>query len=213
MFLQSCHRNKIKPVVIGLGRDGEESIPHAKRKFLYKLTWLRDWLQRAHENELVFLTDSWDVFLDGGLDELQESYKAADVPVLFAAERKLWPPGCYEGYPESHTPYRYLNSGGFIGPAGVLLTILAECDSERIMDQHYYHRQFLKDQRLQLDTNCTVFQCLNGHPVYPHDTIPPELEFLHGHWVNTITGSVPLQIHGNGKNFNALRKMWERVSK
>ena len=211
MFMKSCRRYGLSPKVLGVGRPGEDHIPHHKRRFLYKLNILRDYLSVLDASVIVMFTDSWDVFFAGSIHNTDAIYRRIGAEVLFAAERNLWPPGRYDGYPESPTPYRYLNGGGFIGPAGTLLDMLAGCENESVMDQHYWHRVFMRDERIQLDVNCEIFQPLCGHPAYPYDTIPPELECRAGRWCNTLTGSMPIQIHGNGHYDNALKAMWEKM--
>ena len=63
---------------------------------------------------------------------------------LFAAEVYCWPDkNRIDDYPQIDTPYRFLNSGAFIGKAGDLLGIVEDSIDDHADDQLYYTERFL----------------------------------------------------------------------
>ena len=107
-----------------------------------KLTGARDVVASLPRDTLVLFADAYDVLYSAGADALRDGFAALRVPpsrVLFMGERGCWPdwdmgpPGrrfCLQAYPNSTTPYRYVNSGVWMGRAAAalrLLTVLASC--------------------------------------------------------------------------------------
>jgi hypothetical protein len=88
---------------------------------------LADYLSRLPDpNELVVFTDAYDTLFLRGPSFIERAYSRFSQPVVFSAERTSWPLGV-EGFAlydrAPRYPYPYLNSGGFIGPAGDLLDL------------------------------------------------------------------------------------------
>jgi hypothetical protein len=92
--------------------------PADKREVLAEyLAGLRD------RDELVLFTDGYDALFVRDERYITEAYARFSQPVIFSAEVNCWPLGVvgfalHAGPPAGRYPY--LNSGGFIGPAGLL---------------------------------------------------------------------------------------------
>lgn len=155
-----------------------------------KINLLYDELMTWSEQELeriVLFTDSYDVFFVAHRKEILEKYhtlmKNTPNSILFSTEPTCWPePELAPNYPSPH----YLNSGGFIGKANVILSILTRVDN-RIDDQLYYTMHFLNGSPIVLDKTCTIFQTLNHSPVQ-----------VQGNGRVLNQGSQPCILHGNG---------------
>ncbi|XP_022118228.1 procollagen-lysine,2-oxoglutarate 5-dioxygenase [Pieris rapae] len=190
----------------------------------HKVNLLRDWINQAYDSldsdTLVIFTDSYDVILLGGADELKERFLAARHRIIFAAEPFCWPDaGLAARYPppDTSTPSPYLNSGGFIGRLEDMRRLIraAELD-DNADDQLHYTRLYLDpkiraDLDIVLDHNATIFQTLNGalSDVKLHSS---EEGFA---WLeNVVSGTRPLILHGNGPaklELNALSNYLPRV--
>lgn len=158
------------------------------------------------DDDLFCFVDAFDVLVAAPLTEMVAAYRAlAPGRLLFGAEMGCWP--VYAPYDEycprfeSQTPpqrYRFLNSGGYMGPCG-LLRDLVRRHGDRLQpppvdDQAFFGGCLLDGEAITLDLECRVFQNLIAHGV------PGDLEWdaAAGRWRNRHTGTTPLVLHGNG---------------
>lgn len=83
------------------------------------------YLQTLPPEEIVLFTDGYDTMFLCSEEEILAKYRAFQKPLVFTAEKNCWPyRPLFSKYPKAPTPLRYLNSGGFIGEAGVLRYLL-----------------------------------------------------------------------------------------
>ena len=131
-----------------------------------KINLLRPALQALAPAQVVLFVDGYDTIITRhAADVLQAWRRIGEGAVVFAAEPFCWPDAELAGsYPGDETmPYRFLNSGAFMGTAGELLRILEAEINDGEDDQRYYTRCFLsKRYQMRLDYRCELFQCLNG---------------------------------------------------
>ena len=127
---------------------------------------------------------------------------------MIAAEK-----GCYPNsarsreYPDSPTPFRYVNAGGYIGYAGFIKNVLKSITiQEGFSDQGQLTEYFLKNKfPFVLDHYSQIFLCL-------HDTKASEvvIESRLGSVRSLITKSYPLIVHDNGYNeANLYQRIYE----
>ena len=170
----------------------------------YKLKALQYASCEMAPNDIFVFLDARDVLIAGQASVLRQ--KLADIAaksksnqfLLFNAEKECFPyPELSGKFPESISPWKYLNSGGIVGVAGSMCKILREAniqDEHDIMDQAWWMEYFLRkayDPLLMLDYSCVVFQTL--HFYKEGELVKTDLGFL-----NPITGSMPIFVHGNG---------------
>ena len=172
----------------------------------YKINLLKEelstWeINKLHSKILLF-TDSYDVLINSTDNNILNQFYDAMTKynkhncVLFSAEKACWPDislACK--YPNNNSPYLYLNSGGFIGTAHNIYSLIRDATiSNTDDDQLFFTNIYLNDkfkERITLDYNCYVFQTLN-------DSIP-DISFHGQHIIrNIIFDTYPLVIHGNG---------------
>ncbi|WP_433232797.1 glycosyltransferase domain-containing protein [Micromonospora sp. CA-248260] len=95
-----------------------------------KRALLTEYLDRhVAPDELVMFTDAYDTLLLRGADHILDTYAGFPQRVVFSAESNCWPLGnvglaLHDSPPVR--PYPYLNSGGFIGPAGDIVALSAK---------------------------------------------------------------------------------------
>lgn len=153
----------------------------------HKINLVQKYISKLEDHEVVLFLDGYDTFFAGDLNTIVRRYFGFGNRVLFAAEKDLWPDSSMI-HPLSPTPYRFLNSGLFIGEVGTLKAMMAEPIENAADDQLYYQKKFLSGQfDIALDYECYIFQC--------HDPVVDKKgNLLH----NPSTSCCPRVYHGNG---------------
>lgn len=185
-------------------------------------------LRRAIENvdsEYILVSDANDAFFLAEEDEILAKFHAAKCSVLISGDRNCWPEPYLEPlYPQSeslwrYSPWRYVNSGGYMGSKESLLKLLSimqnlpttmlpfESDRDWANDQFRLSLAYLTDLSvagltLGVDISCQVFQTM-------HSNAPTDLEWKDDRLVNKITGSQPCHLHFNG-NWPGMSEAFER---
>jgi GR25 family glycosyltransferase involved in LPS biosynthesis len=165
-----------------------------------KINILREYIHHLPDHDVILFCDGYDVFIANNLEEIVRRYLEFKCKVVFAAEEVCWPNKSLAKYfPKSHTPYRYLNSGLFIGRVDELKRIVKNSITDSDDDQLYYQKAYLSNQfDIQLDFESHIFQC--------HDKI---VYFQDGKLYNPKTNCYSCIYHGNGgedakKHFESL---------
>ncbi|GAB1603685.1 multifunctional procollagen lysine hydroxylase and glycosyltransferase LH3-like [Argonauta hians] len=202
-FTKSCEKYNLNLSVAGMGLEWEggdmQSVGGG-----HKINILKDALKpHADKTDLIILfTDSYDVVFTNGSKDILSKYKKLGSRVVFSAEGFCWPDHTLaKQYPTVNgIEKRFLNSGGFMGPAKDIYEIVsykpvANADD----DQLYYTKLFLnKELRtrwdMKLDTKSTIFQNLHGA------LGEVMLKFKGGHsfLYNVKSRQTPSLVHGNG---------------
>ena len=159
--------------------------------------------------ELVLFVDGYDTVFQHPpsvlLEHWQESEKTTDV--LFGAEVLCWPSEavCAQ-YAEEHERFRYLNSGTYMGRVKHLRALVEDFVSSNSSDDQLYFSRKLRDHRegtlatrIALDSECHVFQPLNGLEAHEWQCESPGYRFR-----NTETQTEPVVLHGNGPSSRTL---------
>ena len=102
---------------------------------------------------VVLFTDAYDVLFAASGARMRRDFLALDQPLVFAGECGCWPQvqrdrgkTCRDLYPKSPTPYRYLNSGAWMGRAGVAARFLRRLVDTAGAEGAAFHK--LNDQEL-----------------------------------------------------------------
>lgn len=209
---RSASRNGFRFHTVGLG----EPWRGFATKFLAYERRLQELRQKLPPEQLVMLLDAWDTVILGSSEELL--HKMSQLPsnsILCGAERVCGPnhflvAQMEELYPDGHTPWRYPNSGGLVGPLQVMLELLhalvhdtesgtalpaEENDQVRLHDFLIARAGQGRAFPLLLDTDCRVFQCMYEEQPQWDSTLDatsaPRLR-------NRFTSEMPVVAHGNG---------------
>jgi hypothetical protein len=155
--------------------------------FLGKLHHTYNYLKTCTSYTHFLYTDAWDtVAMRGGV--------VVPDGVLISAERACYPhPELASQYPASDSPWKYVNGGGWCGSVESFLRLYeSKPPTDELNDQVWMTERYLSLQHedwVALDTDCMIFQTLGFCPVS---------DFIHSPFTNTITGTQPAFIHGNG---------------
>ena len=153
----SCAINKLSLVTLVCNQK-KFSSNRVKDALLFK------YLLTLDEQELILFTDGYDSFFLADEKEILEKYDNLNACILFSAEMNCYPDTNLEKYyPTVNTPYRFLNSGGFIGKVGMVKDMLLK-DLPGSEDKFGYSNQYLWalrfiqfPQYISLDTQCDIF--------------------------------------------------------
>jgi hypothetical protein len=207
VFLRSALLNGLAPVVLGWRRNAANALRD-------KIDAVSEEIRAYDEATIVLFIDSFDVLVSASLDEIAVKFRSFGAPIVFSAEKGCWPfhdgrPGgeaVARGYPPSPTPWRYLNSGGYIGCAGALrallheMSMLPEATNPWCIDQELASLIYLRGQpKIALDHRCEIF--MNVHLSWKDLTFVPGVigrGSAAGRWQNRVTGTFPSILHFNG---------------
>ena len=205
LFLASCHRHGISPVMLGWGKKWIG--------FGNKTTETRDYLKGLPDDEIVISVDPFDVVFLCRLDEIEEKFRRASAPFLCGA-LKLGPllRRVYgrefnrERVPIPHNSsgYDYLNSGTWISTAGYARRLIDRLEREfsmgpTDMDQELLTGIYGRDRSVvDLDWRCEIFHNLLFKNFITRSADLKDLEFADGRAKNVATGSLPCILHASG---------------
>jgi len=185
-------------------------------------TGLSQKLQAAYEyatalppGDLLLFTDAFDVLFTGGPTEIVIQFLLHNSSLLFSAECGCWPHimerkgrACFYDYPAAPTPYRYLNSGSWIGTALAAATMLSEVirlagnDFRNANDQKLVADMFISRRfNISLDYHNSIFQSMHMTRDPPLPLCDPSEDMqltTDGTWLNRRTRGRPALLHFNG---------------
>lgn len=205
-YIHQLHKYELPYKTLGLNKSWKGGDMKKGMGGGYKINLLKEelstWdINTLHSTMLLF-TDSYDVLINSTQNNILKCYYEAMTKykkhncVLFSAEKTCWPDSslAYK-YPKNNSPYLYLNSGGFIGTAQNVYSLIRDATiSNTDDDQLFFTNIYLNDkfkERITLDHNCYLFQTLN-------DSIT-DIAFHGKHIIQNISfNTYPLVIHGNG---------------
>jgi len=175
-----------------------------------KTKWLRHaLLNNLITDDILIVTDCYDVVFSKPLERLVESYKTYGKPIISSAEKNYWPEEGLKpefdkyNYPSS---FKYLNSGVIVGERDAFVTVLESMDLDNYPDDHQkedgqmfhsndqflYGNEMVKHPELiGLDYKCLVNQTMS-------DVAIEEIDLTGDVIKNIETGSEPCSFHWNG---------------
>jgi hypothetical protein len=185
----SCRHWGVAPLVLGFGAPFHGLT--AKLHMLYAALIALEGTLKT-----VMFLDGFDTLMAAPAVEIMRAFREFRRPLVFSAERNCAPESNRaERYPPAPTPYRFLNSGTFIGEASYILDLFTRWDIVRwpagANDQLMCTDAFLDDpSAFALDHYCRLFQCM----YCSGDDVLVDEEGIH----IRETGSRPLVVHANG---------------
>jgi len=214
VFLKSLERFGVKPTVLGLNEPWGGLMTKPRR--------LRQWLRAGNcKSDLLIYPDAFDVVFTAAPEEVGEAYREhwPWLPVLFNAERDMFPPGDLQRkYADLIGPWKYLNGGVIMGPPDQILKLLEAMWLDEIHDDHpspdelhggagrqinpheqgWYHLHYAAQVNpIDIDHQCKLLQCLSSSTLQEFDLSGERIK-------NVVMGSTPLVYHFNGGSKNDL---------
>jgi len=203
-LLRSCRWHGIPIDVIGGGRP----YPYHGAKIQYLL----EYLEAVSDDEAVMFVDGYDVVFLSGPEEIDAKFEAFGHPFVVSAEQNCNVDGglrvrlaTWLDYPKGLKPYRFINTGTFVGRAGYMRALLQALDVQPTdCEQTLMNRYFTRHRdAIALDYRQQIFTCTAGRTGLEEE----DYEFAGGRLRNRITGSLPCVLHCPGKNYIGLEKL------
>lgn len=169
-----------------------------------KINLVKSFLNTVDDNDVVLFVDGYDVVINDDMQTILERYNDMNGDVIVAAEKNCWPSkDMADKFPDTHTAYRYPNSGLYIGKVQALKALFRDNLTDREDDQLYLQRAILNAPMLNikvvLDIENYIFQCIAS-------TNEAELVVKSNkQLLNTETRCCPCILHGNGGDRDKLK--------
>lgn len=193
-FKASWKRFGVEPVILGWGRP----FPTCGMKIKY----LEEYLEANKDFDWLIFCDALDTVTCASPEALVAKFKMhfSDECVVFAAERNCYPRKDWATlYPSIKSPYKYLNSGLFMGKRESVIANLQAMNAQTkhvLNDQESWTDAYLRRASMWhpivTDSRCRLFQCLNAGSINDLD-LDSESKIQ-----NKLTLTNPLVFHGNG---------------
>lgn len=202
-FLRTASEFNYTVKVLGLGEKWKGGDVARTVGGGQKVRWLKQELLKHSDNPrlVILFVDSYDVIFASGPDELLHRFRRFSHRVLFSAEGFCWPDQRLASkYPPVAVGKRYLNSGGFMGFAPDLSSIVQQWRSKDYEDDQLFYTKIYLDPILRskynmtLDHRSRIFQNLNG----AIDEVVLKFEKSRVRVRNVAYDTLPVIIHGNG---------------
>lgn len=203
-LMRSCGWHGIPMQVIGQDRP----YPYHGAKIQYLL----EYLASTEDDEAVMFVDGYDVVFLAGVEEIEAKFKAFRHPLVMSTEQNCNVDGgtlrrfrTWLAYPKGKKPYRFINSGAFVGQAGYMRALLQGLEVRPIDCEQTKLNRYITTHRdaLALDYDQQIFTCTAGRTGLEEEDYAIEGERLR----NRITGSLPCILHCPGKNYIGLEKL------
>lgn len=205
LFMESCRRFSIDPVILGWGEQWEGTCRKLERICAY--------IKDRPADEMVLSVDPFDVLFLSGLQEIESKFRKQDAPFLCGALKlQSFNARVYEyefnrtGIPSPQNPhsYNFLNAGTWISTAGYaykLLSDMAECGQLQacVMDQEVFTARYITDRTvIDIDWRCQLFQNILFKDFVTRRPDLNDIRFSEGRLTNISTGSQPSLLHASG---------------
>ena len=200
IFLRSCEKFKIEPVLFGSGRI----FPGYR---VMGCEWLLEALKVMPSDVThVLFSDSWDAFFLSDLDEILDKYRRiGSPPILVSAYIGLGNESDmskYKGCFDESIPYRYPNRGGWIAEVPAMIDALEKmvATGDQTGDECFlWYRGWREGWfRPTLDSHCEIFQVSTENMEMMPKVI---IDINRGRTLrvqNRVTGSFPSILHLSG---------------
>lgn len=205
---RSCRHHGIPLEVIGEGR------PYPGHGA--KIEFVIEYLSAQDPDEIVMFVDGYDVVFLAGSGEIERKFNTFAHPMVFSTEQNCNVNGglfarfpVWFRYPKGKRPYRFINSGSYIGKAGYMRDFLQGADVPlTASDQTVINQYFVSNPaKAALDCDQEIFTCTAGRTGLEEEDYRVE----DGRLRNVVTNSLPCVLHCPGKNYIGLEKLVSKL--
>lgn len=172
-----------------------------EKTFIYyesKINQLGVYLNNQKEKYTHALyTDAADSMILSKEKEIIEKYLMFNSPLVVSGEKGIHPfPELAGLFPESDSPWRFMNPGNFIGDINYILWVINQLKPYKGLqtDDQGHWMMAWRDKKIMpdIDTHCELFQTMSDVD------LGTEVVWKAPRIVNTVTNSQPCIIHFNG---------------
>ena len=200
---QSAAKYGVK--VHNIGKDHPWRDPMTGLAGMPKIQLVNEYLATLDDDAVVLFMDGYDTFFADSPKEVLERYLQFDADIVFGAEKNHWPllddDFMRAKWPETGTPYRFLNSGLYIGTAKALHAFIAQDTPEKANrdDQLYCQLRYLKTLQNGVDKGYDFpYTVKLDVEAYIFQNYEPNIRIVNGQLWNDETNCCGCIYHGNG---------------
>lgn len=201
-FEKSCNIHNLKYKILGLGKKWTGGDMKKGPGGGMKLNLLKEELKYYNDEDIILFSDSYDVIFISNEEEIYEKYLSFNTNMLFSAEKTCWPDNNMSIHFNSESPYKYLNSGGFIGNVESINKLISGKFEDTYDDQLLIQKNYVKYKdilNIKLDTKCIIFQTSSN------DINDIDILYNNNRIKNNIFNTKPCHYHGNGDMLTKIR--------
>ena len=202
---QSCNSYGVEVKNLGVGK---EDFDMSSLGGMPKIELVKEYLNYLPKEDLVLFVDGYDTFFADNLDTIRERFLGFNVDILFGAEENCWPLSDNDWFKGKWeyvgTPYKFLNSGLYIGRVGALLDFfgLTSNTPDEGDDQLFCQTRFLSVQNYprgsKPENNKFPHSIGLDYEAYIFQNHEPEIKIVNGQISNPRTNCCGCIYHGNG---------------
>lgn len=185
---ESAKRHGIGLIVLGWGQKWSG--------FGWKLQQLKNYLDSLPQDEIIVVLDAFDTLISSNIGEIEKKFGNINTNMLCASERKHHSyifNLAYEkifnnrnGYPQTPTPYIYLNAGAWISFAGYALNLLKMVNIKNTTNDQELFTYLYLNGYISIDYGCEIFTCIREEN---------DLLYINQIFQNKFTKTYPCIIH------------------
>ena len=196
---------KVTNVLVGPWKGGTMEGPGGGQKINQVLNYIEQY--NLPDSDVILFVDGHDVFFSGNLSTILGRYLGYKKEIVFSAEQHLWPDRSL-AFPPTHTKYRYLNSGTWIGRVGEFKRMCGGQIQDHEDDQLFLQKAFLTGK----------YDAILDVEGYTFQTHEEKVVVRDGQILNPLTSCFSCIYHGNGggdakKKFDELWAKYRAPSK
>ena len=196
---------EVTNVLVGPWKGGTMEGPGGGQKINQVLNYIES--NNLPDSDVILFVDGHDVFFSSGLPTILGRYLGYKKEIVFSAEQHLWPDTSL-AFPPTHTKYRYLNSGTWIGRVGEFKRMCEGQIQDHEDDQLFLQKAFLTGK----------YDAILDVEGYTFQTHEEEVVVKQGQIFNPVTSCFSCVYHGNGggdakRKFDALWSKFNAPSK
>lgn len=191
-FIKSCERHAINPSFLPI------PVKYLGHGMKLKAIW-RYVMGCPNDITHIVFADAYDVVFAASISEIIHRFETFDAPIVFSAEKNCFPDRYRRSlFPAHASPYRFLNSGFWVGKRKELQEMFSRIEvysvPDGINDQRVFTDLFLFGNcKITLDYTSKL--CHNLAHSEDDLTFYPSTRRIQ----NSITKTFPTVFHGNGK--------------
>lgn len=206
-LLLSCKRNEIELDVLAMHQPYFGNAT----KFIYMI----DYLNKLPDDHIVMFVDAFDVLILSGKQQILNKFFKMNANLVMGAEKNCCPyPHLASKYPYSPTPFRYVNTGTYIGYVSCVKEWLnklqpinpKECDQGKTT--LFYLESEENQKKIKLDYMCQLFL-----PLFMVDEHEVKIHRRRNKIYCETTKSSPCVLHANGCSFHIWNKVYDALIK
>ena len=188
-YKKSAEEHGFKPNILGLHE--KKTAGHSTGDFSFKIKYHLDFCKKRKPDDIVIITDAWDVIVVNDCDSILKLYKSFNKDIVIGGEKFCWPDILnFYKFNFLSVPFPYINAGLLMGRAGVIKDIIEKyrkngpIDDQRMWTTAYFENRsiiaidekakiflnmlYTNKQDIVYEDNKLKYKPTNTYPIFVH---------------------------------------------